>query len=352
MGGLEDSWEKLLEEYSYELPEERIARFPYKRRDFAKLLIVDRKRKHLEEKRFYEIKEMLSPGDLLVLNNTRVEKRRVYLRRHTGAKIEAVFLYRIDPTKGLWRALLTKRKRLKDGEYLYVIKKPEVRFQVISLPDGRVYLKEPYPLSYWDFEEIGEVPIPPYLKREATKEDEEFYQTVYAKKPGSVASPTAGLHFTKELLEAIQKKGVQVEYLTLHVNYGTFSPLKEENFQKKALHPEEYEIPPSLAKKLQKKEYTRLIAVGTTTLRALETVYQKTQGRYDAYLKGVTTSFYYPPYKIQSVDSLITNFHLPRSSLLLLVGCMVEREFLLASYQYALKKGFLFYSYGDAMWIV
>lgn len=325
---------------------------------------------------FNELPSLLLPGDLLVVNDTGVEARRIFLKRRPkgrgnkqeGARIEAVFLNPVDESDRsraaialkeehtglqLWHALIKKRKRLEDGEILESEVDPEVTFVVHKKPDGRTWLQETQALTPELFSRIGQMPIPPYLKREERPEDRAQYQNPFAARPGSAAAPTAALHFTPGLREALKKRGVDIATVTLHVGYGTFAPLSEENFKTKKLHPEFYDIPEETARRLRDKNYNRLIAVGTTTLRALESAHRQSNGAWEgSSLTGETDLFLYPPEKIKSVDGLITNFHLPGSSLLMLAACLTGKDELLSAYREAIAQKYRFYSYGDAMLVL
>lgn len=351
-----------LKNYSFKLPACLIASHPSEQRDRSRLMkLTDRGITHHI---FNELPGLLREGDLLVANNTRVEARRIFLRRAQtargqGARIEAVFLERDTDkesrreTEGeLWRALLKKRKRLRDGELLYAEKNRDFTFTVIRDENNRVWLRPVQKLSEEIFSELGQMPVPPYFNREEEPEDRSRYQSVFAEKPGSAAAPTAALHFTRQLISDLESKGIDLQFLTMHIGYGTFAPLKDENFEKESLHAEQYSVSEKLAERLRKRDYNRLIAVGTTSLRVLETVYRRSGGRFDESLNSETDLFIHPPDRIHSVDGLITNFHLPESSLLLLVASLISREQLLAAYKTAVKHEYRFFSYGDAMLII
>jgi len=355
-----------LEKFYYDLPDDLIARYPVVPADNCRLLVMGREDGVITDTDFRSIDQYLKEGDLLVVNDSSVESRRVYLRREgskrsEGARIEAVFLERDSrhrlsggtENKGeFWHTLLKKRGRLRDGELLTSEVNKEISFRVVKYPDGRTWLYSSETITPEKFIEIGQLPIPPYLKREEEQIDRTAYQNPFQGVFGSVAAPTAGLHFTTNVLERLTTKGVDIERLTLHVGYGTFAPLKKENFTEKRLHEEWYTVPESLARKLQAKNYKRLIAVGTTTLRVLESVYRNSGGKYDSFLEGVTSIFVHPPDTIGSADGLITNFHLPGSSLLLLVSSFSSPEFTLNAYKHAVEQRYRFFSYGDAMLIL
>lgn len=346
-------------DFLFDLPENLIAKYPVEPYDHCRLLDVDRQGGKWQERFFYDLPQLLEKDDLLVVNDSRVEARRVFLRRagsasQKGARIEAVFLKALED-KGdgrLWQALIKKRQRLKDGERLSSEVNPEIVFTVRKFDDERVFLQEPIFLNEAVFNQIGQMPIPPYLKREEEKSDRRAYQNPFKAVGGeSVAAPTAALHFTESLKNGLKKRGVQIKALTLDIGYGTFAPLTKENFANERLHEERYSISESLAKTLSEKNYRKIYAVGTTALRALESVYRLTNGRFDGHLSGKTEIFLHPPEKIQSVDGLVTNFHLPGSSLMMLVACLIELPLLRQCYEYAIEKEYRFFSYGDAMFI-
>ncbi len=349
----------------YVLPPKSIAYFPVKPRDHSKLLVLDRSNQKLKDHYFYELPEILHQEDILIFNNTRVEARRVFLRKEgKPTQYECLFLDKKEPSDHIWRVLIRGLKKIKDGDILSTVKHPNIKFRVYRkniqndiqcgvdpLQARYAFLEEPFSLKESDFMNIGEMPIPPYIKRKFSKSDQEDYQSVFATESGSSAAPTASLHFTEDILNRLKQRGIEFYFTTLHVGYGTFAPLREENFRLHKLHEEEYSLPVETAKRIQKKDYRRLIAVGTTTLRVLETIYRRSKKKFDTHLIGKTDIFLHPPDKINSVDALITNFHLPNSSLLLLVACMVKEKFLLEAYSYAISKEYRFFSYGDAMFI-
>lgn len=339
---------KDLKLYSFTLPKELIARFPANPPDSCRLLVSTPK--EIQDAYFYELANFLTKGDLLIANDTVVEKRRVFLKRKTGSRIEAIFLDEENP--GEYIALVKKASKLKEGEILYSEKNPEIEFMFLR-KEKKSYLRLISEKRENLFEEIGQMPIPPYLKREEKAEDRIFYQNFFAKSQvKSAAAPTAALHFTPRVMESLSQKGVKLGFVSLSISYGTFAPLRQENFTKNKLYQEYYSLPQETAKLLQERNYKRLIAVGTTSLRVLETVYRKSNGKFHTALQGFTDLFLHPPDKVYSVDGLITNFHLPESSLLLLVACMIDREKLLSLYEYAISQKYRFYSYGDAMLIL
>jgi S-adenosylmethionine:tRNA ribosyltransferase-isomerase len=358
-------------EYVYDLPDELIARYPVEPGDACRLLQVSKSRDKINDLHFYNLPDCLEEGDLLVVNDTRVEARRVFLKRpgdkqkhnqKPGARIESVFLEVVDkPPVGAqnpcWSVLIKKRQRLRDGEVLVSEVDENVYFTLHKYDDGRTYLEESVPMTFETFDKIGQMPIPPYLRREEVARDRMTYQNPFLNhigfdhEKGSVAAPTASLHFTEPLIQKLQMKNIQIKPVTLNIGYGTFAPLKEENFTTGRLHQESYDLPRELACLLEKRNYNKLYAVGTTSLRVLETVNAMTSGKYDNHLKGKTNLFLYPPHVINSVDGIITNFHLPGSSLLMLVACFLEKDRLMKAYRHAVESRYRFFSYGDAMLI-
>ncbi|MCX5711166.1 MAG: tRNA preQ1(34) S-adenosylmethionine ribosyltransferase-isomerase QueA [Candidatus Omnitrophica bacterium] len=327
-----------LSDFEYLLPKELIAQYPLKGRDNCRLLVVDRKNYKIEHKVFSDIPEYLLPQDVLVLNDTKVVPCRIKAKRQTGGKAEIFLLGRI---KGRVFKALLKPGRLKIGEKIKlgsgkitaeVISKSEVAFNTSDLK--KIY-------------DLGAMPLPPYIKREATKADNIDYQTVYAAKEGAVASPTAGLHFTKTLLNKIKKSGINPVYLTLHVGLGTFKPVKAEDITKHKMEPERFSIPAETLKmiKAAKKSKARVVAVGTTSLRALESSASAVKG-------GQTDLFIYPGFKFKIADSLLTNFHLPRTTLFMLTCAFGGEKLIKKAYQEAVDRKYRFYSYGDAMLII
>jgi len=337
-----------LSDYFYELPEELIARYPAPERGLSKLLYLDRSTgKATIYPKFTEIINLLQKGDVLVYNSTKVSKRRVYLQTEIGRFYECLFL---EEKEEKWICLLRNSRKLKLGTVLYTVDK-FFTFTIWSKTEGKVFLKPNYPLDESFFEKYGTIPIPPYLKRQAEKIDEERYQTIFASKSGSVAAPTAGLHFSQELTENLKQKGIVFCEVCLEVGYGTFAPLELKQIQEKKLHKEKFYIPAQTANLLnQAKGQTRIIAIGTTTLRALESCLDlKKNFQFGEF---TTELFIQPGDVIYSIDGLITNFHLPESSLLMLVCAFAGRENVLNAYKLAVQEKMRFFSYGDAMLII
>jgi S-adenosylmethionine:tRNA ribosyltransferase-isomerase len=333
----------------FDLPEELIALHPADQRDRCRLLVVDPERKFYEEREFKDIVELIQPGDVLVFNDTRVDRARIYGKRATGGKHEVFLLSSADLIN--WFALAGKSRKLQPGEKLFFER--GIEGEVIeNMGQGKIKLAFNKPLSESVLDEIGEIPLPPYIrkKREYHSRDEEDYQTVYARFKGSKAAPTAGLHFTDELLEALRKKGVEEIFVQLYVSLGTFEPIKTEYVDEHAMHREEYFISPEAAQRINAalKDKRRIIAVGTTVVRTLESAFKETEIQSG---RGSTDIYIKPGYSFKVVDSLITNFHTPGSTLLLLVASMLGYDFMMEVYLYAVENRFRFFSYGDAMFI-
>ena len=331
--------------FDFHIPEELIAQYPLEKREEARLMVVDRKRKSLEHRFFKDIVEYLKEGDLIVFNNTRVIPARLRLEKITGGKVEILLTEKME--NGRWKAIGTRLKRIREGMSLYymgeevlkVEKKMDNGELVVSIDDEKV-------------KKIGEIPLPPYIKRAPEKIDEAFYQTVYAKINGSSAAPTAGLHFTKELINSLKKKGVNIAFITLHIGLGTFRPIKVDRIEDHKMHREYFSVSEEAADMINatKKKGGRVVAVGTTVVRALESV-AGDSGDVKPY-SGYTELYIYPPYRFKVVDSLITNFHFPRSTLIVLVSAFAGLELIKKAYEEAVRKKYRFYSYGDAMLII
>jgi len=336
-----------LEDIDYELPEELIAYYPLKERDKCKLLVYNRFLDKIEHRIFYEIIDYLNPEDVLVFNNTKVFNARLFgLKKETGAKLEILLLKKID--NNIWEALIKPAKRVKFDTEIIIDK---IVAKVINIyGDGRFLISFNRVLDYKDINKIGNVPIPPYIKREVNnKIDKKFYQTVYAEKPGSVAAPTAGFHFTNKLIRKIKNKGVKIAFLTLHLSFGSFEPIKSEEIEKHKMLPEYLTIDKKNVDIINNRK-GRLIAVGTSTTRALEFLANK-NGKIEEF-SGEVNNFIYPGYKFKIVQGIITNFHLPKTSLILLVSALVGLEKLKELYKIAIENKYRFYTYGDAMLIL
>ncbi len=337
-------------DFNYELPKELIAQHPYDKRDEARLMVLDKKKQSIEHKVFKDVVDYLSPGDCLVINNTKVIPARLYGKKDTGANVEFLLLKRIE--NDTWEAMVRPGNKLKVGSKV-IFGNGILKATILEVLDGgnRKVQFEYEGIFNEILDKVGLMPLPPYIT-EATKEDNKKYQTVYAKYDGSAAAPTAGLHFTEELLEKIKAKGIEVATVTLHVGIGTFRPVKVENVEEHEMHSEHYYIKKEEAEKVNKAKKTghKVIAVGTTSCRVLESVSDE-----NGMIKEIeddTSIFIYPGYKFKCIDSLITNFHLPESTLIMLVSSLAGREFILKAYNEAVKEKYKFFSFGDAMLIL
>ena len=336
-------------DFNFNLPEELIAQHPYDKRDEARLLVLDRKTRELKHKVFKDIIDFLNPGDCLVINNTKVIPARLYGKKDTGAAVEFLLLKRIEGDT--WEAMVRPGHKLKPGTKVTFgegILQAEI-LEVLEGGNRKVVFK--YNGIFNEIlDQIGLMPLPPYIKE--TLKEKNKYQTVYAKYDGSAAAPTAGLHFTEELLEEIKKKGIEIANVTLHVGIGTFRPVKVEDIEDHNMHSEHYYIKKEDAEKINKAKENgkRVIAVGTTSCRVLESVSDE-NGKVKEF-EGDTNIFIYPGYKFKCIDSLITNFHLPESTLIMLVSSLAGREFVMEAYEEAVKERYKFFSFGDAMVIL
>ena len=340
-----------LEEFDFYLPEELIAQTPLLKRDTSKLLTINRKENTYEHKAFSDIIDYFNPGDTLVLNNTRVMPARLYgQKKDTGAAIEVLLLK--NKEHNMWECLVKPAKRIKVGSIVSFgdgIMEAEC---VKVLDDGFRYFEFKYEGIFQErLDELGTMPLPPYIKERLT--DKERYQTVYSKEIGSSAAPTAGLHFTNELLDKIKQKGVNIVYLTLHVGLGTFRPVSVENIEDHDMHSEYYTLDEETANVINetKKNGGRVFSVGTTSTRTLETIARDNDGEIVP-ASGWTNIFIYPGFEFKCVDGLITNFHLPKSSLIMLVSAFYNREKVLELYKIAVENKYRFFSFGDAMIII
>ena len=347
-----------INDFDYELPQRLIAQTPAEKRDFSRLMVVHRDSGEVEHKHFYDILDYLKAGDCLVLNNSKVLPARLYGRKEgTGANIEFLLIKRIEGDT--WETMVRPGKRLKPGDAVSFSDDKLFRAVVKDYgEDGTRIVEFEYEGIFLErLEELGKMPLPPYIDRDNNSEDKDRYQTVYAKNEGSVAAPTAGLHFTPELLEKAKAKGVKLAYVTLHVGIGTFRPVKVENIEEHHMHFEEYFIDEDTAKTINDtiKAGGRIISVGTTSTRTVESaaVFDDELGRFIVPAKSDSTGiFIYPGYKFKIIDSLITNFHLPKSTLLMLISALYSREDILRVYDIAVKEKYRFFSYGDAMLII
>ena len=334
-------------DFDFDLPSEYIAQEPVKPRDASRLLVLDRKTGEIEHTVFQAVGKYLTPGDLLVLNETRVIPARLYARKISGGKVE-ILLLRKEETH-TWETLVGG-KRLVSGVRLVVDSGPQA--EIVKVLDGsRRLVRFDEPIEPY-LNGAGHVPLPPYIRKTLT--DPERYQTVYARQPGSAAAPTAGLHFTQELLQELEAYGVRFETVTLHVGLDTFAPVTEETPDQHKIHSEWCQVKPEVADVINKtrREGGRIIAVGTTSVRTLESAAQYAPpGEVVGAFEGATRLYILPGYQFKVVDSIITNFHLPKSTLVMLVSAFAGRKHILESYEVAKRKGYRFYSFGDAMFI-
>ena len=336
-------------DFDFHLPPEQIAQAPAGERDRSRLLVVDRASGELRHLRFAELAELVPAGDVLVLNETRVFPARLVGRRASGGEAEVLLLHPAREDPGLWTALVRPGAKLKPGRRVVV--GPELEVEVVdSTPSGEriVRLETPLPLDE-ALERYGHVPLPPYVQRPDTAEDRERYQTVYARERGSVAAPTAGLHFTPELLSRLEGRGVRIVRLLLHVGLGTFRPVEAEDPAQHTMHAEWYRVSPEAADAVNaaRSGGAAVWAVGTTSVRTLESVADEAGVVHAG--EGWTSIFIRPPYRFRAVDHLVTNFHLPRSTLLMLVSAFAGYELTMRAYREAVDDGYRFFSYGDAM---
>ena len=353
-----------ISDFDYYLPEELIAQKPADRRECSRLLVVHRDTGKIEHRHFYDIIDYLKAGDCLVLNNSKVLPARLYgVKEKTGAKVEFLLIKRIEGDT--WETMVRPGRKLKPGDIVVFSQEPLLKATIKDFgTDGTRIVDFEYDGVFMErLEEIGSMPLPPYIERSSDSEDRDRYQTVYCKEEGSVAAPTAGLHFTKELLKKAEDKGVELVYVTLHVGIGTFRPVKCENIEDHTMHFEEYSISEESAEVINraKREGRRIISVGTTSTRTVESAAyfdadaQTADGKAGCWQvrsgEGSTGIFIYPGYEFKIIESLITNFHLPKSTLLMLISALYDREKILAVYDEAVKQKYRFFSYGDAMFI-
>ena len=335
-------------EFNYELPEELIAQTPIEKRDESRLMILDRSKKTIEHKTFKNIIDYLEPGDCLVRNNTKVIPARIYGKKETGAKVEFLLLKNIEGD--IWESIVRPGNKLHIGTKV-IFGDGLLTAEILEImPGGTRKVKFTYQGIFNEIlDKIGLMPLPPYIHKELKEKDR--YQTVYAKYNGSAAAPTAGLHFTPELLKKIEEKGVKIANVTLHVGIGTFRPVKEENVENHKMHTEHFYIKQEDVEKINetKKQGKRVIAVGTTSCRVLETI-AKEDGTVEE-TEGDTKIFIYPGYQFKCLDGLITNFHLPQSTLLMLVSALAGKDYIMKAYNEAVKEKYRFFSFGDAMFI-
>ncbi|GEK91465.1 tRNA preQ1(34) S-adenosylmethionine ribosyltransferase-isomerase QueA [Alkalibacterium kapii] len=337
-------------DFDFQLPEELIAQTPLKNRSASKMMIISRENKEIKDQKFDDIIDELNPGDALVMNNTRVLPARLHgIKEETHAHLELLLLKNTDGDK--WETLMKPAKKAKKNTVISfgdgrlkatVVEELEHGGRIVEFSYDGVFLEI--------LESLGEMPLPPYIKERL--DDQERYQTVYAKENGSAAAPTAGLHFTEDILDKIKQKGIEIVFLTLHVGLGTFRPVSVSDIDQHEMHTEFYQLSEAAAKKLNetKEKGGRIIAVGTTSIRTLETIGRDNAGTLKA-ASGWTDIFISPGYTFNTVDAFLTNFHLPKSTLLMLVSAFAGRDFTLEAYKHAVEEKYRFFSFGDAMFV-
>ena len=346
-----------IDDFDYELPEELIAQSPCEERDQCRLMVLDRSKKSIEHRIFSDVLSYLREGDLLVVNDSRVIPARLFgVKEGTGARVEFLLSKRVEGDT--WETLVRPGRRLKPGDAVS-FGEGKLKAEITGYGEGGTRIvRFLYDGIFMErLEELGKMPLPPYIERESTEEDKELYQTVYALHDGSVAAPTAGLHFTEELLARVREMGVEIARVTLHVGIGTFRPVKVENVEEHHMHFEEYEISEENAEMINRAvlEGRRIISVGTTSTRTLESAayLDEASGKYLVRAGHASTGiFIYPGYEFKVVKALITNCHLPKSTLIMLISALYDREEILKAYREAVKERYRFFSYGDAMLIL
>ncbi|WP_141879243.1 MULTISPECIES: tRNA preQ1(34) S-adenosylmethionine ribosyltransferase-isomerase QueA [unclassified Christiangramia] len=347
-----------LSNFNFELPQELLAEYPSENRDEARLMVLNRKEQTIEHKKFKDLIDYFEPEDVMVLNNTKVFPARLFGNKEkTGARIEVFLLRELNPETKLWDVLVDPARKIRIGNKLYFGEDESLVAEVIdnTTSRGRT-LRFLYDGSYSDFrqklKELGQTPLPKYIKREVEPEDEERYQTIYAKNEGAVAAPTAGLHFSKHLLKRLEIKGVDFAEVTLHVGLGTFSPVEVEDLSKHKMDSEEAFIEKNATDVINqaKRDKRRVCAVGTTVMRVLESAVSSDQTLNE--FGGWTNKFIFPPYDFNIANCMITNFHTPKSTLLMMVSAFAGHDFMKKAYEEAVKEKYRFYTYGDAMLII
>jgi len=340
-----------LSDIQFDVPDELVAQYPIDKRDESRLMVVDTKKDHVEHKVFKDIVDYLNEGDAIVVNATKVFPARVFgVKEKTDAKVELLLLRQLEET--MWEVLVKPARKVRVGNRIQITE--DLGCDVIdnTTSGGRVVKFDYNGVNFFELiEKVGQSPLPPYIKREPEELDKKKYQTVYASKIGAVAAPTAGLHFTEELLEKIERKGIKVIPLVLHVGLGTFRPIQVEDLSRHQMDSEYYEIPHESAEQINevKRNGGRVIAVGTTTVRALESV--STADNFVKADSGWTDKFIYPPYSFKIIDAMITNFHVSGSTLFLLTCALAGRDKMMQAYEEAIENKYRFHSYGDAMLI-
>jgi len=341
--------EYTLEDFNYNLPKNLIAQNPTESRDESRLFVIKRDDGKFIHANFKSISNFLQNGDVLVFNNTKVIKGRILCSRESGGILEVVLTEQISPAK--WLVISNNTKKLKVNDRIYPIKNKNINFIITNKLVESIEIITNVELTEIILNDIGEVPLPPYIKRPGNNFDSERYQTIYAENSGAVAAPTAGLHFTDEIFTLLKEKGVESIFITLHVSWGTFSPVRDNNISKHKMHSERFILDNYSAERinLAREEGRRIIAVGTTSLRVLESTFK--DGK-NIPLDGTTDIFIYPPYSVKSVNGLLTNLHTPKSTLLMLAASFAGYDLIMNAYKEAVEMEYRFFSYGDAMLII
>ena len=341
-----------LSEFELEVPERLVAKDPLKKRDECKLMVLNRAEQTIEHRQFKDVVDYFNKGDVLVMNNTRVYPARLYANKDKSEARVEVFLLR-ELADDLWEAMVKPARKVRIGNKLWFSKKISCDVIDNTVSGGRVLRFESDAESLYPFiEKVGHSPLPPYIDRESTPSDKTYYQTVYASERGSVAAPTAGIHFSKAVLNKMEKKGVKLAYVTLHIGLGTFRPIMVEDLTRHQMDSEYFHVPPETAEIINKAKSKKksVGVVGTSTVRTLETVV--VSGFQITSRKGWTDKFIYPPYEFKMCDKFITNLHQPKSTLMMLTAAFAKKDFILKAYKEAIKKKYRFYSYGDSMIII
>jgi S-adenosylmethionine:tRNA ribosyltransferase-isomerase len=340
-----------VEEFDYYLPKSLIAQYPSSQRGETSLLVLHRQKGMIEHRGFGDITQYLNSSDLLVMNNTRVLLARLVGKKETGGRIEMLLIPSWNGRKGEWQALIKATGKVKPGTRIQF--EQGLEGEVEELKDGKGRVRFTSQGEVMDIlQKIGHIPLPPYIKRGDEPLDKERYQTVFAERDGSIAAPTAGLHFTRALLQSLKENGVRTATITLHVGIGTFAPVKSRDIEDHAMEAEWVEIPEETAREIEetKTRGGKVISVGTTTTRTLESFSDGKGGMRSG--KGMSSLFIYPPYRFRVIDGLVTNFHLPKSTLIMLVSAFAGKDLIMKAYQEAIRRKYRFYSYGDAMLIL
>ena len=337
-----------LDDFNFNLPDELIAQYPADRRDSSRLFIVDRLSKKFEHNSFSNISQIIDENSLLVFNNAKVIPARLFFYRSTGAKIEIVLVRQLTDIK--WLILANKMKKLKIDEKLYNETDNDIFIRIVKRSGNYFEVEVSEEFSESLLKKIGKMPLPPYIRRDADIEDMDRYQTVYAQKGKAVAAPTAGLHFTDDIFVSLKKKGILTAFTTLDVSWGTFSPVRIDEIDKHEMHSESFILDEENAEKINsaRNEGRKIIAVGTTSLRVLESTFSNNE---NIASKNETKIFIYPPYEVKSANGLITNFHTPKSTLMMLVSAFAGYDLIMKAYNEAVKQKYRFFSYGDSMYI-